>query len=184
MAILKVARMGNPVLRVRADEVPMAEIKSPRIQKLIQDLKDTMEEYGGIGIAAPQVHESLRISIVRIPANSERYPDAEESPLQIFINPIVEVLDSTEQTFWEGCLSVPDMRGLVSRPRHIRITGLDETGAKVQIEAEDFLATVYQHEFDHLDGILYVDRAQPKTLSFQAEYDKYWAGTGLESLDD
>lgn len=176
MAILKVARMGHPILRQVARDLTPKEIGSPEIKRLVQDMIETMQEYGGIGLAAPQVHQPLQIALIGYEEENERYPDSGEGqPLTLLFNPKITVLDSTEQGFWEGCLSVPDLRGLVHRPRKIKIDYLDEKAKPQEIIAEDFKATVYQHELDHLQGVLYIDRVRDRTkLSFIDEYQKYW----------
>jgi peptide deformylase len=175
MAIRKVARMGHPVLRQVGRELSPKEIKSPEIQRLIEDMAETMHEYGGIGIAAPQVHESLQLALIEFEEDSERYPDMGEQPLMVVINPKITVLDEKEQGFWEGCLSVPELRGLVHRPRKVQIDYLDQNAKPQTIVAEDFLATVFQHELDHLGGKLFVDRIKDTTkLAFLDEYRKYW----------
>lgn len=174
MSILKVARMGHPVLRQKARELTAEEIRSPAIQRLIGDMVETMREYGGIGLAAPQVHHSLRLALIEFSDESARYPNRGEQGLTVFINPRITVLDSTEQAFWEGCLSVPGMRGLVHRPRTIRVDFISREGKSESIEAAGFLATVFQHEFDHLDGVLYIDRLKDtRKLAFQEEYERY-----------
>lgn len=175
MSILKVARMGHPVLREKARELTPAEIRSPEIQGLIEDMIETMHEYGGIGIAAPQVHRPLQLALVELDEDNERYSGHEGQPLGVYINPKITVLDAKEQAFWEGCLSVPELRGLVHRPRKIRVDFLDREGKARSIEAEDFLATVFQHELDHLAGKLFVDRVLDTTkLAFLTEYQRYW----------
>jgi peptide deformylase len=175
MAIRKVARMGHPVLRAVGRELTSKEIQGPEIQRLIADMIQTMHEYGGIGIAAPQVHESIQLAIIEFEEDSERYPDMGEQPLMVICNPKITVLDSKEQGFWEGCLSVPELRGLVHRPRKIQVDYLDEKGKPQKIVAENFLATVFQHELDHLAGKLFVDRIKDITkLAFLEEYRKYW----------
>lgn len=182
MAIRKIARMGHPILRQKGRTLTDAEIQSPQIRALIEDMKQTMREYGGIGLAAPQVHESLQLALVGI--NSQ----GEEQEAEVFINPVITVLDKEEQGFWEGCLSIPDLRGLVFRPRKIRVDykGLDCKPRA--IEAEGFRATVFQHELDHLAGVLFVDRIQDMTkLSFVDEYERYWipkADSGVGELSD
>jgi peptide deformylase len=177
MAIRKVARLGHPVLRQKGRELTASEIRSPAIKRLVEDMIETMKEYGGIGIAAPQVHESLQLALIGFGGDNERYPDQEGLPLTVVVNPRITVLDKKEQGFWEGCLSVPELRGLVYRPRKIRVDYLDLRARKGSIVAEGFLATVFQHELDHLAGTLFVDRvrAEPgKTpLAFTAEYQKY-----------
>lgn len=178
MAIRKVARMGHPVLRTPARNLTNEEILSPDIQGLIEDLHETMEEYGGIGIAAPQVHESLSVAIIDFQEDHPRYGDQiSGGASQIIINPKITVLDETLQGFWEGCLSVPDIRGFVQRPRKIQIDFLNEKAESCTVVAEDFLATVYQHELDHLFGVLFVDRIEVKPgespIMFLEEYQRF-----------
>src|SRR3990167_3032759 len=153
MAIRKVARMGNPVLRQKARDLTPGEIQNPEVQRLIDDMVETMREYDGVGLAAPQVHEPVRISVVEFEGGQG---------LTVYINPRVTVLDPTEEGLWEGCLSVPGLKGWVTRPGKIRVEYLDRDAKPVTITAEGFLATVLQHEFDHLDGVLYVDRIKDK----------------------
>ncbi len=177
MAIRKVARLGHPVLRRVARNLTPAEIGSPEFERLVADLVDTMHEYGGIGLAAPQIRESVRVAVLEVAADSARYPGQGDQPLSVFINPTMTVLDAEVQGFWEGCLSVPELRGLVFRPRRIRVDYLGLDGGARSIEAEDFLATVFQHELDHLDGVLFVDRLKSEPgrtpLAFTEEYQRY-----------
>jgi len=173
MAILKVARMGHPVLRRVAEAVPVDEIQSSPLQRLIDDMIETCREYDGAGLAAPQVHVSKRVALIEVHDNP-RYPDAEELSLTIVINPAIEHIDPTRQLVWEGCLSVPDLRGLVPRSKAIRLRGLDRDGEPLDITLEGFPAAVVQHECDHLDGKLYLDRMESmETLSFLPEFDRY-----------
>jgi peptide deformylase len=171
MAIRKIARMGHPVLREKARELSPSEIGSPEIRRLIDDMIDTMHEYGGIGLAAPQVHEPIQLALIEFEGPGSQ-------PLQVFINPKITVLDATEQGYWEGCLSVPELRGLVYRPRKIQVDYLDENGKAQSKVAEGFLATVFQHELDHLAGTLFIDRIRNEPgktpLAFLEEYSKYW----------
>jgi peptide deformylase len=125
---------------------------------------------GGIGLAAPQIGISKQLAIIKLSEESDRYPDMEDSESFVIFNPKISVLDENEQGFWEGCLSVPGLRGFVERPRSIRVDYLDENAEPVFIEIEDFLATVFQHELDHLIGKLYVDRMKDiTTLTFEDE---------------
>ena len=183
MAIRKVARMGHPVLRLKARELTREEILSPEIRRFVQDLFDTMEEYGGIGIAAPQVHESISLAIID-------YQEDEENPVPptVVVNPKITVLDETRQGYWEGCLSVPEIRGLVYRPRKIRVDFKDLEAKDRSIVAEGFLATVFQHELDHLGGVLFVDRIEygPGTspIAFTEEYVKHLAHERAEDIGE
>ncbi len=185
MAILKVARMGHPILRQPARPLERNEIGSPEIERLIENMIETMHEYGGIGLAAPQVHQSLQLALIEFSGDSERYPDMGDQPLGVFINPRITVTDAEEQGFWEGCLSVPELRGLVQRPRGIRVDYLDRQGKAKVVEASGFLATVFQHELDHLAGKLFVDRMKDMTkLAFLQEYQRYWLPDDDDDDDD
>ena len=177
MSILKVARMGHPVLRAPTKTLSVKDIQTPEIQKLIDDMVETMHEYEGVGLAAPQVHESLKLAVIEFDPENPRYKDLGKKGLEVFINPKIEVLDETPRAFWEGCLSIPEIRALIYRPRKIRVTYLDRDAKKQTVEAEDFLAIVLQHELDHLDGVLFIDRVQPvpgaTPIAFVEEYTKY-----------
>jgi peptide deformylase len=173
MAILKVAVLGNPVLRVPAE--PVKNIQAPDIQRLIDDMIETMQEYRGIGLAAPQVHRSLQIAVIE----EEKDPDAPKEssrPLAVLINPrIVPVTDQMAED-WEGCLSIPDLRGKVPRFQEIEVQAHDRWGKALHLKASDFFAQVIQHECDHLTGTLFLDRMKSfETLTFPAEYARFWA---------
>jgi len=180
VAIRKIAQMGEPVLRRRADPIDPKEIASPFIQTLIDDMIETMHDADGAGLAAPQVYESLQLCVIEVDQNP-RYPQFESIPLTVLINPIVTPLVgvdgalSVEDSFqmYEGCLSVPGMRGQVVRPRKVRVQALDRKGKALDFVWESFRAVVVQHETDHLLGTLYVDRADPKTLTFLREYERF-----------
>lgn len=179
MAVRRIIRMGHPTLRQVARPVPPKAIGSAPLGRLIDDMVDTLHDYGGIGLAAPQVGESLRLAIVEIAGGPTRHGDIPAMPLTVFINPEITVIDPETAGNWEGCLSVPGLRGFVERPQHIRVTALAETGARRDLELEGFLATVFQHEFDHLDGRLYIDRLKdPAMLVFENEYLRYHADEG------
>lgn len=176
MAILKVARLGHPVLRQRAAPVPPETIGSRAVQQLIDDMIETMREYDGAGLAAPQVHVSQRIAVIEVEANP-RYPDLPPIPLTVLINPVVTPLGEEMEEGWEGCLSVPDLRGLVPRYRAVRLECLDREGQRVELVAKDFFARVIQHETDHLDGMVFLDRMRDfRSLSHLAEWQRYWLG--------
>jgi peptide deformylase len=181
MAILKVARLGHPALRAPAKPVPPEEIGSAEIQRLIDDMIETMREYDGAGLAANQVHTLRQIAVIEVQKNP-RYPDAPEVPLTVLINPVVTPQTEELESGWEGCLSVPDMRGVVPRFTSVRLECLDRTGRHVDLVAKDFFARVIQHETDHLNGIVYVDRiADMRTLSHIAEWNRYWLGIREQS---
>jgi len=165
--------MGNPLLREKNNLIDSDQIKSESIARLILDLKDSMKHYGGIGIAAPQIGVNLQIAIIEIP-ETNRYGEKISLPLTIFINPEITILSEEIQGFWEGCLSVPGLRGFVERPKEIRVSYLDEFGFSQELIANGFLATVLQHELDHLEGILYLDRMKDLTkLMYQEEYESF-----------
>ena len=181
MAILKVARLGHPVLRQPARPVPPEQIRSAEIQRFIDDMVETMREYDGTGLAANQVHSLRQIAVIEVQKNP-RYPDAPEIPLTVLINPVVTLLGEEREDGWEGCLSVPDMRGVVPRHTSVRLECLDREGGQVDLVAKDFFARVIQHETDHLNGIVYVDRiVDMRTLSHIAEWNRYWLGIREQS---
>ncbi len=168
--------MGHPHLREVAAPVPGEMIGSAEMEQLLEDMHDTLEDYGGIGLAAPQIDVPLRLAIIEIPAGPTRYGDLEALPLTAFINPTVEVLNPASAGNWEGCLSVPGLRGWVERPQHIRVTYTDIDGNARELELQGFPATVFQHEFDHLDGTLYIDRITDSTkLVFEEELARFGA---------
>jgi len=181
MAILKVARLGHPVLRQVARPVPPERIRSPEIQRFIDDMVETMREYDGAGLAANQVHTLLQIAVIEVEGNP-RYPEVADIPLTILVNPVVTPLGEEMADGWEGCLSVPDMRGMVPRYTEVRLQGYDRGGQRIDLVAKDFFARVIQHETDHLNGIVYPDRMRDlSTLSFIAEWNKYWLGLKEQS---
>jgi peptide deformylase len=179
MAILKVARMGHPVLRAKARPLEAAEIRSPGVQQLIDDMFETMAEYQGVGLAAPQIHASVRIFVAGIPARSrdEQDDDEEEDmPLIAVINPEIAPVGREVVEDWEGCLSIPDIRGRVPRAGSIVLRGYDRKGKRLEIKASGFNARVMQHETDHLDGVLFFDRMKSfETLTFLDEFGRYWS---------
>jgi peptide deformylase len=168
--------MGHPVLRQVARPIEAQEFGGDWLDRLVTDLIDTLRDYGGIGLAAPQVAEPVRLALIEIPGGITRYGEIPPMPLTAFVNPTIRVVDPREAGFWEGCLSVPGLRGFVERPQHIRIRHQDLEGLTHELELQGFLATVFQHEFDHLDGRLYIDRiTDPRLLSFEEEYARYLA---------
>jgi peptide deformylase len=172
MSILKVARMGHPVLRTKARTLDRSTLRSPATQKLIDDMIDTMIEYHGVGLAAPQVHESLRVFVALLGPDD---PETDSEPT-VVVNP--EIVPAGPETVegWEGCLSIPDVRGRVPRVRQIALRALDREGRRVELSLHDFPARVAQHEADHLDGILFFDRMTTlESLTFLDEYARYWA---------
>jgi len=171
-----VARMGHPVLRAKTPAIERAELRSPTVQKLIDDMIDTMVEYHGVGLAAPQVHEGLRLFVASLEPEGEGAgeEEGEGEPLAI-INPEITVVGGDVVEDWEGCLSIPDIRGRVPRAKEIRLRALDRRGDRIELRAHGFSARVIQHEADHLDGILFFDRMRSlASLTFLDEYSRYW----------
>jgi peptide deformylase len=169
MSILKVARMGHPVLRQKARAILPKELRTLLLQKLIDDMIDTMQEYSGVGLAAPQVHESLRVFVAHLDPDGRGGGE----PVAI-INPEIEVIGTEIVEGWEGCLSIPDIRGRVTRAAEIRVSALDRDGKRIAINAKDFPARVIQHETDHLDGVLFFDRMRSfESLTYMEEFSRY-----------
>ena len=190
MPVRSVLRLGHPLLRQKARDLTPQEIQAPATRALIQDLIDTQKASGGIGIAAPQIGESLRLAVIEFDRTHSRYQGMGELSRTILINARITVLDPTPQTFWEGCLSVPGLRGQVTRPSHIRVEYLDETATPRSTEAKGFVATVFQHELDHLDGVLFVDRIENSPgatpLAFTQEFEEFGpmgSDTPADSID-
>lgn len=172
---LPVAKIGDPVLRRQARELTPEEIGSDATRDLVDAMIATMREEEGIGIAAPQVSQSIRLAVIEIPTDSTRYKDSDPFEMEVFINPKVTVIDEAEHTYWEGCLSVPDLRARVPRPSGVRVDYVGLDGEPRSITAGGFMATVLQHELDHLDGVLYLDRVRDTTtISTVDEYEKHW----------
>ena len=172
MSILKVARMGHPVLRTKARALDRGEIKHPVVQRLIDDMMETMAEYHGVGLAAPQIHEGLRLFVAVLDAGDDRQGGSD--PIAV-INPEISILGPEIVEDWEGCLSIPDIRGRVPRAREIAVRAVDRKGERLDIRASGFSARVIQHETDHLDGVLFFDRMRSfGSLTFLEEYSRYW----------
>lgn len=177
MTILNIIKMGHPTLREEAMPYPESKIGSAEFRRMIEDMRETMADAGGIGLAAPQVDIPYQVAVVEVPDTGTRYGDTPALPFAVYVNPKITVLDPAESGYWEGCLSVPGMMGYVERPQHIRVDYLDETGTPRSIEAKGFLATVFQHEFDHLYGTLYVDRLKDtRMFMFEAEFRQFQDG--------
>jgi peptide deformylase len=175
MAILKVARLGHPVLRRRAEPVPPDEITRPETQRLIDDMVETMREYVGVGLAAPQIHLSRQIAVLEVESHP-RYPDMPRIPLMTIVNPVLTPLGDEAVGDWEGCLSIPDLRGMTPRYTTVRLEAYDRRGERIDLVARDFLARVLLHETDHLLGRVYLDRmAELSTLTHREEWVRYWA---------
>ncbi|MEX2454780.1 MAG: peptide deformylase [Rhodospirillaceae bacterium] len=186
MTLLKIARMGHPVLVRRAEEIP--DPTTREIRALIEDMVETMTDARGVGLAAPQVHIPKRVIIFNAPRTRGEAdaPETEFAPLTALINPEIEVLDEEQELGWEGCLSIPGLTGAVPRYRRIRYSGLAPTGKRISREATGFHARVVQHECDHLDGVLYTMRMTDLSLlSFTDELQRLAGAAAEESpVDD
>ena len=182
MSILKIARIGHPVIRAAARPVPKKAFADPLFQKLIDDMHETMYEYEGVGVAGPQVHESWRLAVIEVPGSDDR--TRAEVPFMVLVNPVVTPLGDERESAWEGCLSVPELRGVVPRFKRVRLEAQDREGKPFSLEASDFLARVIQHECDHLDGHVYLDRmADMRTLAFLKEFDEHVANADDEETE-
>ena len=185
MAARKVIRMGHPTLRKVAEPVLISELKTPEFKELLIDMYDTMKVEGGIGIAAPQIDVSKQVTLIELPENNERYGDLGGTPLMVIINPVMTYLTQEHQGFWEGCLSVPGLRGYVERPKNIKVDYINEHGEPKTIVADDFLATVFQHELDHLFGKLYIDRITDTTkITYNEEFSEFVKPQPEDTLDE
>jgi peptide deformylase len=193
MSILKIARMGHPVLRARARPLHPSEIRTPKIQQLLDDMFETMKEYQGVGLAAPQVHESLRLFVAGFPPrrpdgagatdeDADQDDDGEDVPLMALINPEITPVSREIVEDWEGCLSIPDLRGRVPRAGQISVRAYDRFGKRFDLEASGFTARVIQHETDHLDGVLFLDRMKTfQSLTFLDEFGRYWSSHNVRA---
>jgi peptide deformylase len=176
MAVLKVAKLGNPVLRQVAKQVDLKELADPKgeLQSFIDDMIDTMREEGGVGLAAPQVNHSIQVVVLEV-AGNERYPEEAPIPVTALINPVLS--DFSEETVlgWESCLSLIDFRGLVPRFASLTLNAYDREGNKIEKRATGFEAVVLQHEIDHLNGKVFLDRMEDLTqLAYQEEFEEFW----------
>ena len=169
MSILKVARLGHPVLRQCGRPLEKADFRNPLIQKLIDDMIETMQEYVGVGLAAPQVHASLRLFVALLEEDVDSKTTA-----TVLANPEIVVNESTRADGWEGCLSIPDIRGMVPRFTDVTVRALDRDGREMELRLQKFPARVVQHETDHLDGVLFFDRmTSMESLTYLEEYSRF-----------
>ena len=176
MAVLKVAKLGNPVLRQVAKQVDLKELADQQsgLQQFIDDMIDTMREEGGVGLAAPQVNRSLQIVVLEYD-NNDRYPGESSIPVTVLVNPVLSDYSEEEALGWESCLSLIDFRGLVPRSTSVTLNAYDREGNKVEKRASGFEAVVLQHEIDHLNGKVFLDRMEDLTqLSYQEEFEEFW----------
>jgi len=176
VAILKVAQLGHPILRSLSKPVTADQIATPDFQRFIDDLIETMRAYDGVGLAAPQVHVPQRVATIEVTRNP-RYPGAPAVALTVLVNPEITPVGDDKEEDWEGCLSVPSLRGRVPRLLTIEVRALDRHGRPLAYRADGFAARVVQHEVDHMDGKVYLDRMKTlHTLTHLQEYARYWVG--------
>jgi peptide deformylase len=174
MSARRILSMGHPLLREKSRKIKKAEFNSTWLIQLIEDMRETMHAAGGIGLAAPQIGEMVQVAIIEIDDESRRYKNQKSSPFEIFINPKIEYLSDDLWGNWEGCLSVPGLRGYVERPNKVRVEYFDISGKKQEIITDTFMAIVLQHELDHLFGTLYVDRINDtKLLVFEDQLSNF-----------
>ena len=172
--IRQIIRMGHPTLREVAEPYPLEKIGSKEFYELIEDMRETLHEAGGIGLAAPQIDVPYRIAVIEITNTESRYGEIPLTPITAYVNPEITVLDNDTAGIWEGCLSIPNLMGYVERPQHIQVDWTNEKGKSQCLEAIGLLATVFQHEFDHLNGKLYIDRITDTTkIAFEDEFLAY-----------
>lgn len=180
MAVLPIVKLGDPILRRKSRQISMEELASEEMQRFIDDLIETMKAANGAGLAAPQVGNPVAIAAVHVQDNP-RYPYKPNVPLTVFVNPSITPLTEETAMLYEGCLSVPDLRGRVPRVMHIRVEAVDRHGKPLDFEARGLTAGTYQHEFDHLEGLLFVDRVNdPGTFSTWANFDRFHKAAFVE----
>ena len=174
MALLTIAKLGNPVLRQVAKPVDLNDLAEIPMQTFIDDMIETMHHEGGVGLAAPQVNRSIQIVVLEY-AENERYPDEVSIPLTVLVNPVLSDHSQETKEGWESCLSLADFRGLVPRSTTVTLNAYDREGNKIQKTVSDFEAVVLQHELDHLKGFVFLDRMKDLTqLSYNEEFEKFW----------
>jgi peptide deformylase len=181
MAIRKIAQIGHPVLRQVAREVSREELASPQMQAFIDDLVETMRDADGAGLAAIQVYEPVRIAAIEV-RNNPRYPYKPNIPLTILVNPVLAPVGDEMFDNYEGCLSVPNLRGVVKRHVHVRVQAWDRHGQPIDEVVHGLKAGTYQHETDHLNGTIFVDRADPSTFTTWTEYERHHRARFVEQI--
>ena len=173
MAVHRVVQLGHPVIRSKATPVLNSEIGTQEFKRLVADLTETMRDYGGVGIAAPQIRVPKRLFVIEV-RDAARYRNAEPFPLTVVLNPSLAVEGTEQKTEWEGCLSIEGLRGRVPRSTHVLLNGLDAEGSPLTLELQGFPAIVAQHELDHLNGLVYLDRmTSMSSLTFLDEFQRY-----------
>ena len=176
MAVLKVAKLGNPILRQISKQVDLKELADQQgeLQGFIDDMIDTMREEAGVGLAAPQVNRSQQIVVLEY-ENNERYPDESSIPVTVLVNPVLSDYGEEKVLGWESCLSLVDFRGLVPRSTSVTLKAYDRDGDRIEKRATGFEAVVLQHEIDHLNGKVFLDRMEDLTkLAYQEEFEEFW----------
>lgn len=181
---LKIVSVGEPVLRNAARELSQEEILSPPVQQLIEFMRETMRDAPGVGLAAPQIGESLQMAVIEDKADYQKaFTEAElhergrtEVPFHVIVNPVLELLTEPTEIFFEGCLSLPGFTALVPRAKAVRVRCLDHRGEPRTIEASGWYARILQHEIDHLHGTLYIDRMQTRSFTSLENYTRHWKG--------
>lgn len=179
MAIRKIAQIGHPVLRQTARAVTREQLATPEIQTFIDDLVETMRDADGAGLAAIQVYEPIRICAIEV-RNNPRYPYKPPIPLTILVNPVLTPAGDEQFDNYEGCLSVPNLRGMVKRSVHVRVQAWDRSGQPIDEVVHGLKAGTYQHEVDHLDGKIFVDRADPSSFATWTEFERHHRAAFIE----
>ncbi len=182
MAIRKIAQIGHPVLRQVAREVSRQELLSPTTQAFIDDLVETMRDADGAGLAAIQVYEPVRICAIEVRGGNPRYPYKPQIPLTILVNPVLTPVGDDQFENYEGCLSVPNLRGVVKRHLHLRCQAWDRQGNPIDEVVHGLKAGTYQHEVDHLHGKIFVDRADPSTFTTWTEFERHHRAAFVEKV--
>ena len=182
MTVLPIRELGDPILRERAREVSAGELASAEVQRLIDDLIETRRAAHGAGLAAPQVGESLRIAVAEVESGNPRYPYKPPIPLTVLVNPVVEPLDDELVRINEGCLSIPNLRGELGRHVNVRVRYRDRDGVERDEVRRGLTAGTFQHEVDHLDGVLFVDRADPTSLSTWEQFERFHRDAFVERI--
>jgi peptide deformylase len=188
--ISKIVQAGEPVLRKCARQLSVEEIRSKFVQELIDRMRETMRDAPGVGLAAPQIGEPLQLAVIEDRADYQRNVKAERLsllerkpvPFHVIVNPRLTLLETAKPAFFEGCLSVTGFVGLVPRALDVHVDALDQHGQPVSIDAHGWHARILQHEFDHLQGVLYVDRAYPRTLMTQESYAEHWGAKSIAEV--
>lgn len=182
MTILKIATIGEPVLRQRARDLTPDELRSTKWQTFIDDLIETMRDADGAGLAAPQVFQPVRVAAIEVKGNNPRYPYKPAIPLTILVNPVITPVDDETFDNFEGCLSVPDLRGVVKRSTQVRVQYLDREGRPHDVVVKGLTAGTYQHECDHLEGRIFVDGADPRTFTTWKNFDRHHKAPFVERI--